>query len=250
MSRVSCVASACVWVEGAMWKRGWWQRLSIGPYSSGAMPHRTDNKRRGNSLPRQGLQLCVAPYFADGCRRHAGTVAVRRENATPEAVAGCHRTTQRPDTQCNICYTTADATAPHPSGVRFGGCPSAVPACRHDPTWRNTGLRTAATPRGVAEMSASGHRAMHRIAWALPACRHDPAWRNTGLRTAATACRGSGNARLWSSSPPRAEGRSLRCARFGGISRCCDAEHRTLLAPYASNGANGANGRYGGGADT
>ena len=53
-----------------------------------------------------------------------------------------------------------------------------------------------------------------------------------------------------SSSPPRAEGRSLRCARFGGISRCCDAEHRTLLATYASNGANGANGRYGGGADT
>ena len=141
-----------------MWERGWWQRLSIGPYSFGAMPHRTDNKRRGNSLPRQGLQLCVAPYFADGCRRHAGTVEVHRENATPEAVAGCHRTTQRPDKQCNICYTTADATAPHPSRVRFGGCPSAVPACRHDPAWRNTGLRTAATPRGVAEMSASGHR--------------------------------------------------------------------------------------------
>ena len=110
-----------------------------------------------------------------GCRRNTGTAAVRRENATPEAVAGRHRTTQRPDTQCNICYTTADATAPHPSGVRFGGCPSAVPACRHDPAWRNTGLRTAATPRGVAEMSASGHRAMHRIAWAVLACRHDPA---------------------------------------------------------------------------
>ena len=135
----------------------------------------TNDPRRGNSLPREGLQPCVAPYFADGCRRHAGTAAVRRENATPEAVAGRHRTTQRPDTQCNICYTTADATAPHPSGVRFGGCTSAVPACRHDPAWRNTGLRTAATPRGVAEMSASGHRAMHRIAWALPACRHDPA---------------------------------------------------------------------------
>ena len=52
-----------------------------------------DDPRRGNSLPREGLQLCVAPYFADGCRRHAGTVEVHRENATPEAVAGCHRTT-------------------------------------------------------------------------------------------------------------------------------------------------------------
>ena len=66
-----------------------------------------------------------------------------------------HHTTTRytADTQ----YTILGATAPHPSGVRFGGCPSAVPACRHDPAWRNTGLRTAATPRGVAKMSASGH---------------------------------------------------------------------------------------------
>ena len=134
-----------------------------------------DSKRRGNSLPREGLQLCVAPYFADGCRRHAGTVEVHRENATPEAVAGCHRTTLPTRYTADTQYTILGATAPHPSGVRFGGCPSAVPACRHDPAWRNTGLRTAATPRGVAEMSASGHRAMHRIAWALPACRHDPA---------------------------------------------------------------------------
>ena len=32
------------------------------------------------------------------------------------------------------------------------------PACRHDPAWRNTGLRTAATPRGVANYLASRHR--------------------------------------------------------------------------------------------
>ena len=55
----------------------------------------TNDPRRGNSLPREGLQPCVAPYFADGCRRHAGTAAVHRENATPEAVAGRHRTTQK-----------------------------------------------------------------------------------------------------------------------------------------------------------
>ena len=117
-----------------------------------------DDPRRGNSLPREGLQLCVAPYFADGCRRHAGTVEVHRENATPEAVAGCHRTTLPTRYTADTQYTIFGATAPHPSGVRFGGCPSAVPACRHDPAWRNTGLRTAATTSGVAEMSASGHR--------------------------------------------------------------------------------------------
>ena len=117
-----------------------------------------DDPRRGNSLPSEGLQLCAAPYFADGCRRHAGTVEVHRENATPEAVAGCHRTTLPTRYTADTQYTILGATAPHPSGVRFGGCPSAVPACRHDPAWRNTGLRTAATPRGVAEMSAFCHR--------------------------------------------------------------------------------------------
>ena len=40
-------------------------------------------------------------------------------------------------------------------------CPSVVPACRRHPGRRNTGLRTAATPHGVAKMSASGHR-LHR----------------------------------------------------------------------------------------
>ena len=41
------------------------------------------------------------------------------------------------------------------------GCPSVVPACRRHPGRRNTGLRTAATPHGVAKMSASGYR-LHR----------------------------------------------------------------------------------------
>ena len=43
------------------------------------------------------------------------------------------------------------------SGVRFGWSDLARPAWRHDPAWRNTGLRTAATTSGVAEMHASGH---------------------------------------------------------------------------------------------
>ena len=209
-----------------MWERGWWQRLPIGPYSSGAMPHRTDNKRRGNSLPREGLQLCVAPYFAYGCRRHAGTVAVHRENATPEAVAGRHRTTQRPDKQCNICYTTADATAPHPSGVRFGGCPSAVPACRHDPAWRNTGLRTAATPRGVAEMSASGH---HLLRWR----------RLTHRRCAALAAHHPHSHALLSQRthhrPTRCSHSATRHRPIRPISRALPKQRTHLLALLAAN---------------
>ena len=41
------------------------------------------------------------------------------------------------------------------SGVAMYIAGSAVPACRRRPGRRNTGLRTAATPAGVAEMSAS-----------------------------------------------------------------------------------------------
>ena len=68
---------------------------------------------------------------------------------------------------------------------------------------------THQTTAGAQPRTASGVR----FRWCdlvRPACRHDPAWRNTGLRTAATACRGGGNARLRSSSPPTAQGRTLR----------------------------------------
>ena len=118
-----------------------------------------DDRRQGNLLPRQGLLLCVAPYFADrgvgdmrGWRRCTEKMPPRRWWQT---VIAQHKPQ---DTQHITYHISADATAPHPSGVRFGGCPPVVPACRHDPAWRNTGLRTAATTSGVAEMSASGHR--------------------------------------------------------------------------------------------
>ena len=48
-------------------------------------------------------------------------------------------------------------TASHRLRGAIWGQPSPVPACRRHPGRRNTGLRTAATPRGVAKMSASGH---------------------------------------------------------------------------------------------
>ena len=48
---------------------------------------------------------------------------------------------------------------------------------------------------------------------AVPACRRRPGRRNTGLRTAPTTSRGWRNVRLWSSSPPVAEGWALRCAK-------------------------------------
>ena len=70
-----------------------------------------------------------------------------------------------PQTICYIIYnqdnthqTTAGAQPRTTSGVRFRWGDLVRPACRHDPAWRNTGLRTAATTSGVAEMLASGHR--------------------------------------------------------------------------------------------
>ena len=62
------------------------------------------------------------------------------------------------DRQDDTRQSTAVAQPRTTSGVRFGWSDLARPACRHDPAWRNTGLRTAATTSGVAEMLASGHR--------------------------------------------------------------------------------------------
>ena len=100
-----------------------------------------DDPRRGNSLPREGLQLCVAPYFADGCRRHAGTVEVHRENATPEAVAGCHRTTLPTRYTADTQYTILGAIwgmpiggprmSPRPRVAKYG----ATHGCHHLPGW-------------------------------------------------------------------------------------------------------------------
>ena len=47
-------------------------------------------KRRGNSLPREGLPLCVAPYFATlGRGDMRGRSVVSHPNRTPEVVRGC-----------------------------------------------------------------------------------------------------------------------------------------------------------------
>ena len=52
-----------------------------------------------------------------------------------------------------------EATAPHRLRGAIGwNARRTVPACRHDPAWRNTELRTAATPRGVANYLASCNR--------------------------------------------------------------------------------------------
>ena len=82
----------------------------------------------------------------------------------------------------------------------------AVPACRRRPGRRNTGLRTAATPRGVAKMLASGHR----------------------LRAWGEACDAC------------IAGRTLRCARIGGGAMGAALGRRD--GGDRANGANGANG--------
>ena len=109
------------------------------------------------SNPGRRLSLCVAPYFADrgvGDMRGPQTAP---QYATPEVVAGRHCTTQPCGTQDDTHRTTAGAQPRTTSGVRLRSSDLARPACRHDPAWRNTGLRTAATASGVAEMLASGH---------------------------------------------------------------------------------------------
>ena len=103
-----------------------------------------------------------SPVFRHaGSWRHAGTT--RRSPQMPprrwwQAIIA-------PQTICYIIYnqdnthqTTAGAQPRTASGVRFRWGDLVRPACRHDPAWRNTGLRTAATTSGVAEMLASGHR--------------------------------------------------------------------------------------------
>ena len=49
------------------------------------------------------------------------------------------------DRQDDTRQSTAVAQPRTTSGVRFGWSDLARPACRHDPAWRNTGFRTAAT---------------------------------------------------------------------------------------------------------
>ena len=75
----------------------------------------------------------------------------QRSNLAPTAMhkQRCHRGGEGVHRDCGQPRTA--------SGVRGWGQPSPVPACRRHPGRRNTGLRTAATPRGVAKMSASGH---------------------------------------------------------------------------------------------
>ena len=107
-----------------------------------------------------------SPVFRHaGSWRHAGTT--RRSPQLPprrwwQAIIA-------PQTICYIIYnqdnthqTTAGAQPRTASGVRFRWGDLVRPACRHDPAWRNTGLRTAATSSGVAKMLASGHRLRQR----------------------------------------------------------------------------------------
>ena len=57
------------------------------------------------------------------------------------------------------CYTTADATAPHPSGVLFlGDAHLWSPHVATTPRGEIRGYARLPPPAGVAEMSAFGHR--------------------------------------------------------------------------------------------
>ena len=101
---------------------------------------------------------------------------VSHPNRTPEVVRGCR--IRNGAVSCCVSMLCSVMTACH--RLR-GGIMGAFPACRRHPGRRNTGLRPAATPRGVAKMLAFGHRlrvgrgvrCSHR--WADAALRPD--WR-------------------------------------------------------------------------
>ena len=86
-----------------------------------------DDPRRGNSLPREGLQLCVAPYFATRGRgdMRGGRGGVP-PNRTPEVVRGCRF---HHGVACNVLCIMGvarrvvwrDDGLPPPPGWHFGG---------------------------------------------------------------------------------------------------------------------------------
>ena len=109
--------------------------------------------------PGRRWQPCVAPYFAD---RGVGDMRGPPDGAPNmpprrwwQAVIAPHN-----DVLHKMIHATPRCKRQPrtTSGVRLRASDLARPACRHDPAWRNTGLRTAATTSGVAEMLASGHR--------------------------------------------------------------------------------------------
>ena len=111
------------------------------------------------SNPGRRLVLCVAPYFADRGvgdmrgppngvpnmppRRRWQAVIAPHNDVLHKMIHATPRCKRQPRTT---------------SGVRLRSSDLARPACRRHHGRRNTGLRTAATTSGVAEMLASGHR--------------------------------------------------------------------------------------------
>ena len=179
------------------------------------------SERRGIINPRRGWQPCVAPYFADlgvgemrGPPMGAPMMPPRRRW---QAVIVPHdpmsHTLIHSTLHATLLWKRQPATT---SGVAIWvGHHHALPACRHDPAWRNTGLRTAATPRGVAEMSAFCHRPPR-----------------TAPATKVGEIRGRGNVRLLSSSPT-----STVCACRSTRSRVLIASppHRLVPRPYLTS---------------
>ena len=131
-----------------------------------------------------------SPVFRHaGSWRNAGTTKQHPQKPPRrrwQAVITPHDPTSHPrDTQHVARNAMVAATASHHlRGAIWVGYQHALPACRHDPAWRNTGLRTAATPRGVANY--------------LAFCYRPP---RTAPATKVGEIRGRGNVRLLSSTP-------------------------------------------------
>ena len=128
-------------------------------------------ERRGNSLPREGLQLCVAPYFATRGRGDMrGGCGGVPSKSHPGGGAGL----SHPPWYVSYCVSMLCGAMTACHHLRGGIFVVAwvVPACRRHPGRRNTGLRTAPTayrgwklPRLWSASADGGVAAMASQAW-------------------------------------------------------------------------------------
>ena len=105
-----------------------------------------DDRRRAFPPPRRWWQLCVTPYFATRGRGDMRGVPNRSCTQSPPG-GGAGLCFLRGEVCIILCTTWLRGvmTACHHLRGGIFGTPFVVPACRHDPAWRNTGLRTAPT---------------------------------------------------------------------------------------------------------
>ena len=143
-----------MWVHGVYL----WHTFSVGGDRPRDAVHRSMTRAEHFSHPGRWWQPCVTPYFATRGRGDMRGVPMGiPPNRTPE---GCGAVAPNIVHCVSAVYLMifvwCDDGLPPPPGWHFLGVPPPSPHVA-DTRRRNTGLRTAATPRGVANYLALGH---------------------------------------------------------------------------------------------